>query len=159
MEIRAFAADEGGAVTVDWVVLTAALVGLGLATVAVVSGGLENLSTNISQDLANIDIAARWTNEAAVILGLLYFDTQAAADQEVASILSQVYRDDPQYYYDSIQSTMEAFIELGQAPGLAYEADVLAGLERYTAANGIEIDTTGGMTLAEAHAAHALLLE
>lgn len=53
--IKNFAADESGAVTVDWVVLTAALVGLGLAVMAVVSGGVENLSTDIAQGLADTD--------------------------------------------------------------------------------------------------------
>ena len=51
--IKTFAKSESGAVTVDWVVLTAALVGLGLAVMAVVSGGVENLSTDIGQSLAN----------------------------------------------------------------------------------------------------------
>ena len=51
--IKNFAKSESGAVTVDWVVLTAALVGLGLAVMAVVSGGVENLSNDIAQELAN----------------------------------------------------------------------------------------------------------
>ena len=51
--IQNFAKSESGAVTVDWVVLTAALVGLGLAVMAVVSGGVENLSQDIGQSLAN----------------------------------------------------------------------------------------------------------
>lgn len=53
--IKTFLADESGAVTVDWVVLTAALVGLGLAVMSVVSGGIENLSTDISQALTDTD--------------------------------------------------------------------------------------------------------
>ena len=44
-------ASEAGAVTVDWVVLTAALVGLGLAAMSVVSGGVEDLSTDVSNEL------------------------------------------------------------------------------------------------------------
>ncbi|PWK59417.1 hypothetical protein C7455_108185 [Roseicyclus mahoneyensis] len=56
--IKTFAKSESGAVTVDWVVLTAALVGLGLAVMAVVSGGVENLSTDIAQELANAQPAA-----------------------------------------------------------------------------------------------------
>ena len=44
---RTFAADEQGAVTVDWVVLTAALVGLGLAVMTVVNTGITNLSGDI----------------------------------------------------------------------------------------------------------------
>ena len=46
---------KSGAVTVDWVVLTAAIVGLGLAVMAVVSGGIEDLSSDISDTLTNTD--------------------------------------------------------------------------------------------------------
>ena len=52
---KTFILAEDGAVTVDWVVLTAALVGLGLAVMAVVSGGVENLSGDIAQELADTD--------------------------------------------------------------------------------------------------------
>ncbi len=38
--IKTFSKDESGAVTVDWVVLTAAIVGLGIAVIAAVSGGV-----------------------------------------------------------------------------------------------------------------------
>ncbi|MDO6616362.1 pilus assembly protein, partial [Pacificibacter sp. 1_MG-2023] len=36
-----FQADEDGAVTVDWVVLTSAIVGLGVAVLATVSSGTK----------------------------------------------------------------------------------------------------------------------
>ncbi|SDW14891.1 Flp family type IVb pilin [Litoreibacter albidus] len=49
--IKNFAADESGAVTVDWVVLTAAIVGLGIAVMASVSDGLEKLSGDIETQL------------------------------------------------------------------------------------------------------------
>jgi hypothetical protein len=49
---RAFIADETGAITVDWVVLTGGLVGIGIATVAVVSGGVENLSRDTDAQLS-----------------------------------------------------------------------------------------------------------
>jgi len=47
-----FLADEDGAVTVDWVVLTAAIVGLGIAVLASVSGGTTSLADAISTNLA-----------------------------------------------------------------------------------------------------------
>jgi hypothetical protein len=50
-----FLTSESGAVTVDWVVLTAAIVGLGLATMAVVSGGVEDLSRDIDSELVATD--------------------------------------------------------------------------------------------------------
>ena len=53
--IKNFAKSESGAVTVDWVVLTAAIVGLGLAVMSVVSGGVENISGDISTTLTNTD--------------------------------------------------------------------------------------------------------
>jgi Flp pilus assembly pilin Flp len=49
--IKTFVASESGAVTVDWVVLTAAMVGLGIATVTVVSNGLEMLAGRIDHEL------------------------------------------------------------------------------------------------------------
>lgn len=49
--LQTFLKSESGAVTVDWVVLTAALVGLGLAVMSVVSGGLEDLSGDINTQL------------------------------------------------------------------------------------------------------------
>ena len=53
--------DESGAVTVDWVVLTAGLVGLGLATMAVVSGGVEDLTTDTKDELDRTFICTNFT--------------------------------------------------------------------------------------------------
>jgi Flp pilus assembly pilin Flp len=47
-----FKSDESGAVTVDWVVLTAAIVGLGMVVMTTVGGGIETLSTNIATDVS-----------------------------------------------------------------------------------------------------------
>ncbi len=54
---KSFARDEDGAVTVDWVVLTAAIVGLGIAVLTSVSGGTTSLANKISSNLANQTIA------------------------------------------------------------------------------------------------------
>ena len=42
--IKIFAADEDGAVTVDWVVLTAAIVGLAIAVGTVIFGQSERIA-------------------------------------------------------------------------------------------------------------------
>ena len=47
-----FLNDESGAVTVDWVVLTAAIVGLGIAVLSSVGGGTTELAGKISSSLA-----------------------------------------------------------------------------------------------------------
>ena len=56
--IKNFANDESGAVTVDWVVLTAAIVGLGLAVMTVVSGGTETLTNKISDKMTSQTISS-----------------------------------------------------------------------------------------------------
>ncbi|MBU0644518.1 MAG: hypothetical protein KJ731_13890 [Alphaproteobacteria bacterium] len=53
-----FSRDEDGAVTVDWVVLTAAVVGLGIAVLTSVSGGTKALGNTISGDLATRSVVA-----------------------------------------------------------------------------------------------------
>ena len=51
-----FCRDEDGAVTVDWVVLTAAIVGLGIAVLTSVSGGTTSLADKISGELSGMTI-------------------------------------------------------------------------------------------------------
>ncbi len=48
-----FQADEDGAVTVDWVVLTSAVVGLAIVVLATVQSGTKSLGETISSDLAS----------------------------------------------------------------------------------------------------------
>ena len=49
---RAFLRGEEGAVTVDWVVLTAALVVLGVGVIAVLDTAVANVSADIAEDMA-----------------------------------------------------------------------------------------------------------
>ena len=51
--MKTFLNDESGAVTVDWVVLTAAIVGLGIAVLTSVGGGTTTLAESISTNLAD----------------------------------------------------------------------------------------------------------
>jgi Flp pilus assembly pilin Flp len=48
---KTFARDEDGAVTVDWVVLTAAIVGLGMVVMTTVGGGITGLGDSVVTDL------------------------------------------------------------------------------------------------------------
>ncbi|MCB5411197.1 Flp family type IVb pilin [Pseudogemmobacter faecipullorum] len=49
--VNRFQKDEDGAVTVDWVVLTAAIVGLGLIVMAAVRPSIENLADDIAGEV------------------------------------------------------------------------------------------------------------
>jgi Flp pilus assembly pilin Flp len=52
-KFSAFLKDEAGAVTVDWVVLTAAIVGLGLLVFSFVRPAVSNLAEGIGTELGN----------------------------------------------------------------------------------------------------------
>jgi len=62
MSVVFFLRDETGAVTVDWVTLTAATVGLGIAGVAAVSTGVQNLGTDVEVSLTGATIAPLYDN-------------------------------------------------------------------------------------------------
>ncbi|PRY95618.1 hypothetical protein BCF33_1240 [Hasllibacter halocynthiae] len=51
-----FARDEDGAVTVDWVVLTAAIVGLGIAVGASIRSGVQKLTTDATNEITGYEI-------------------------------------------------------------------------------------------------------
>jgi Flp pilus assembly pilin Flp len=52
---KRFSKDEDGAVTVDWVVLTAAIVGLGLIVMAAIRPAIQGLSTSIATEIGQAD--------------------------------------------------------------------------------------------------------
>jgi Flp pilus assembly pilin Flp len=51
-KFSAFLKDEAGAVTVDWVVLTAAVVGLGLVVFTFVRPAVTNLAADIGEEVS-----------------------------------------------------------------------------------------------------------
>jgi Flp pilus assembly pilin Flp len=51
-KFSAFLNDETGAVTVDWVVLTAAVVGLGLVVFTFVQPAISNLASDIGTEIS-----------------------------------------------------------------------------------------------------------
>lgn len=51
-----FLVDEEGAITVDWVILTAAIVGLGIGVMLLIGGSTENVGTEIAGDVAKIKV-------------------------------------------------------------------------------------------------------
>ena len=55
---KLFAKDEDGAVTVDWVVLTSAIVGLGIAGMLSVGNSTSGLADKISDKIQSTDV---WT--------------------------------------------------------------------------------------------------
>ncbi|MEM9755098.1 MAG: hypothetical protein AAF914_03845 [Pseudomonadota bacterium] len=60
MSWNAFIADQSGAVTVDWVVLSSALMGLGIAVTAVIAPGVQAVSSETSDSLSGVSIVTRF---------------------------------------------------------------------------------------------------
>lgn len=57
MLIKQFITEDSGAVTVDWVVLTAAIVGLGIAVVAPIAYGSSSVGDELSSSLSDGSVA------------------------------------------------------------------------------------------------------
>lgn len=64
MRITDFIEDESGAVTVDWVVLTAGVTGLGIAAALSVSSGIKDLSSDVSSQMTSQRILTSFSNIA-----------------------------------------------------------------------------------------------
>ncbi|GHC49271.1 hypothetical protein [Neogemmobacter tilapiae] len=54
MSLKAYISDEDGAVTVDWVVLTAAIVALGMLVLTTLAGPTTNVGDDIASQLGTI---------------------------------------------------------------------------------------------------------
>ena len=59
---NAFLNDESGAVTVDWVVLTAAIVGLGIAVLTTVGQGTTTFAGKISSHMSPQSVTTTYSN-------------------------------------------------------------------------------------------------
>lgn len=65
--LRKFIADECGAVAVDWTVLTAAIVGLGMASASAISNGTGSVASAIRDALTSGAASMRWMNARQLI--------------------------------------------------------------------------------------------
>ncbi|SHL48978.1 Flp pilus assembly protein, pilin Flp [Roseovarius litoreus] len=68
---KKFRSEEDGAVTVDWVVLTASVVGLAVGGVVVIKDGVDGLAGNIGTELSSATVIG---------LGELGQDTQSTQE-------------------------------------------------------------------------------
>lgn len=57
-KLRNFLSNEDGAVTVDWVVLTAGIVGLAIAAFAVIETQTTQLSADVAATVENVDVTS-----------------------------------------------------------------------------------------------------
>ncbi|MFN0114528.1 MAG: hypothetical protein ACKVPY_07625 [Paracoccaceae bacterium] len=55
--IRSFAAEDAGAVTVDWVVLTASIVALGVMAVTAITGNMGSVGAKVDTFMSSQSIS------------------------------------------------------------------------------------------------------
>lgn len=60
LNVLEFIRQEDGAVTVDWVVLTAAIVGLGVLVITTVAGGALDHTSGLNNHLANATVTTSY---------------------------------------------------------------------------------------------------
>ena len=58
--MKKFLASEDGAVTVDWVVLTAAIVGLGVIVITTIANGALDHSSGLNNHLQNANVTTSY---------------------------------------------------------------------------------------------------
>ncbi len=157
MIVKHFIQSENGAVTVDWVVLTAGLVGLGLAVMAVVSGGVEDLSNETSTELASMepDSMYDWSTGGALAdsgwgdLGIFSPVQSATGAESYAASVLEANGGDYQAAYDQLyQQALDMTYAQGES------IDDFGAFEAMAAASGATIDTGDNMNYAEMHAAY-----
>lgn len=100
--IEKFLSDERGAITVDWVVLSAAAVGMSIAATGVVRGGLDDLASNLEAQLRS---------------------------QQISDAFVQFRSNQFDMAYDMGLMTEEQAQDLFEQANLLTNADILGGLE------------------------------
>ena len=157
MRMERFFESDDGAVTVDWVVLTAGLAALGLATMAVVSGGVGDLSDETSAELASVEPSSMydWVSDTALVnsgwgdLGIFSSIQSAAGAESYAASVLAANGGDYQAAYDQLyQQALDMTYANGES------VDDFGAFEAMAAAAGVSLDTAGDMTYAEMHAAY-----
>ena len=59
-KLSQFLQDESGAVTVDWVVLTAAIVGMGVVVITTIANGALDQSSGLNSYLLDADVTSTY---------------------------------------------------------------------------------------------------
>ncbi|WP_170456147.1 hypothetical protein [Ruegeria arenilitoris] len=69
--MKNFKNDESGAITVDWVVLTAAVTGLAVIAYALIQGGTESLADDVEAALSDSAISISTGDSNTAVGGII----------------------------------------------------------------------------------------
>ncbi len=149
MRIIKFLLDETGAVTVDWTVLAAAVVGLGVSTVGAVRTGVVSLSGDINGSLSSASVASLLTlgSGGALIVaeeGGMSFPI-ASTDEDFATMLTQLEpktEDELARLYNLTFSRAQSFTASGDLSRGAIYLDQAAAVHQTMTGRGYDIPET-----------------
>ena len=147
VSVQTFIESEDGAITVDWVVLSAAVVAMAIAATDVINGGLRELSSNLEAQLRTQQIS-----DAFVLFTSTHFDAlydagivtepqaedlfTAANDMTNGEILTAL-----ESYIEKIANATITDVELAEAyavASVAYQRNIVedAVIETYFTIDG-----------------------
>lgn len=89
MSVR-FLSNESGAITVDWVVMAAALAGLSIAAANQISGGITNLTGRLDGELGTSSISARPSTQVLASMSFTDADDEHWTGGEVISPIASL---------------------------------------------------------------------
>ena len=151
--VRKFKKDDSGAVTVDWVVMAASVVGIGVASMGVVSEGVNDVSADTSALLESSIISTSFSDGLANIADWL------SGYSPVSALHGPSWGSDPNWVEDTysnwsalsdadLQANYNADYASANGGGDAVRADCIAVQERILNERGIGIPD-GNSTAAE----------
>lgn len=141
--VDTFARAEDGAVTVDWTVLAAAVVGLGVSTVAAVRTGVVNLGSDINGTLSSASIA-----ELGALDGAAPFSyTRLFASDSLYSSWMSSFSGWPDatllQMYGIYAAGAQTYLDSGQTVDAAYYTDLSYAMQQVLISRGQDVPDGG----------------
>lgn len=147
MRLSDFILGDSGAVTVDWVVLTAAVVGLGVTTVAAVRTGVISLGGDIDSSLSAASVAALSTlgDAGPAAAGFVYQLLYLTDAQFVTTMAGYSGLPDATLLglYTGYLGHVEQYLLDGGLSSAAYNTDVVYGIQQLLIERGVEVPDGG----------------
>ena len=147
MKVSQFLASESGAVTVDWTVLAAAIVGLGVATVGAVRSGVISLGGDIETSLSSASVASLgmlggdgWEFDVLYVQSLEWMHGPSGF---IAQISAWNYTPAQlQTAYDSYARSAQLYINQGNASIAGLMVDHMYAVEQILMSQGVALSST-----------------
>ena len=133
-KVNSFLKSESGAVTVDWVVLTAAIVGIAIAVIGLISSGVNSASSGINDELSDVGslVASLFGGESTVYGAESGF-------QEYGFRYDEAYNEGLVSGDVELASSYQTAYEAALAEPDAWNLDELAGFEKAMVEKGLDI--------------------